>query len=121
MNVYFREAVDVPLSFKLKNGESQFFTCRVTYEIVENGEKVTKIQVRPLFHDLTSNHIQEYRFPESGEISYGEQKPNPIETDGGEIRADPINDKDDETEATDDDHSNPGEEENPEEKGGYYI
>jgi hypothetical protein len=47
-NVYFREAVDVPLSFKLKNGESQFFTCRVTYEIVENGEKVTRTQVRPL-------------------------------------------------------------------------
>ena len=58
MNVYFREAVDVPLSFKLKNGESQFFTCRVTYEIVENGEKVTKIQVDTPF--FCSNFIKLY-------------------------------------------------------------
>ena len=65
--------------------------------------------------------FQEYRFPESGEISYGDQTPNPIETDDGEIRADPIND-DETTEATEDDgHSNPGEEENPEEKGGNYF
>ena len=43
--ICFREAVDVPLSFQLKNGESQFFTCRVTYDIVENGQKVTRTQV----------------------------------------------------------------------------
>ena len=58
IDFYFREAVDVPLSFKLKNGESQFFTCRVTYEIVENGEKVTKIQVdTPIFFvQISSNY-----------------------------------------------------------------
>merc|ERR1712183_1050372 len=52
-----KEAVDVPLSFKLKDGESQFFYCRVKYEIVENGAKVSETKV--------------YRFPESGVISYG--------------------------------------------------
>ena len=67
------------------------------------------------FHQIS---FQEYRFPESGEISYGDI-PNPIETDNGEIRADPTND--DVTEPTEEDHSNPGEEENPEEKGGYYF
>jgi len=96
------EAVDVPLSFKLKNGESQSFTCRVTYEIVENGKKVTK--------------TQEYRFPESGEISYGEMAV-PIETDDGAFRGDPDAGEGDVTEdTTEDEHSEEGEEE-PVEKG----
>ena len=46
----------------------------------------------------------------------------PIETDGGAIRADPNDGDDDVTDdvTTDEPHSDDGEEENPEDKGGNY-